>query len=900
MRIVLYISALFLFIHTKGFSQSSLSKADSLFEAGDFNRALDEATKCESKLTDNALLVDCKNLIANTLIRLGRPEEAIEKVNEAQEINSSQLNNSKSEECLNTEGYVYLIQGKNENALEKFQMAEKVGQSSGQPTKSLTYNNLALVYWNTGNRDLAMEYHLKALQLRKSQGDQAKAEVAASLNNIGLLYSESSPETALDYYTQALEIYKEQYGEDHPKIAIAYNNIAIIYRGQGKITEALDMFDKVLAIWQHNFGEDHPNVAFTYSNIGQMYMTAETKEIAFSYFNKALSIYESSYGKKHPEVANTYNFIGNVYRRSRDYQNAITNYQLALIANIPSFNDKDNNTLPPIEGSFNQYTLLTTLLYKAQALEELHLNKTLKFKDLEASLKHLELCDKLIENIRHTTVNESDKIALGNISSEVYEDAVRVSVQLAGTSLKWKYYQKKAFYFSEKNKSAVLLEAISESDAKHFANIPEELLEKESKLSSDIAYYEQKLAQGVSDEKEKTRITEKLFELHQSYKSFTTMLETSYPDYYNLKYNVDVTTVDELQNNLDSATAVISYFQAPNTGRLYVFYITKNKFKIYDIKRLDELDKNLTGMRNALEYNIFKIFSRESYEVYQQIMPFKITSKTKKLIIIPDGRLGTIPFESLTTEKAGSDIIDFGQLEYLIKKVSVSYDYSATLYLQAKKKSDERTDDPSIFLCAPVEFNSTLGPLSSLPGTQKEVEEIMRIFDAKGLVSSSYLHNAAQETLIKSNNLKKYKFLHFATHGIVNEKKPELSEIFLNPDVNTNEDGNLFCAEIYNLDLDADLVCVSACETGLGKYSKGEGIIGLTRALIYAGSNNLVVSLWKVADESTSQLMVKFYYNLLQEKHPYSESLRHAKLDLINSVKFSSPFYWAPFILIGK
>lgn len=878
------------------------TKADSLFNAGDYTKSLELSRSCAKMHENNkewSNLVDCKNLTASNLVRLGNLQEALIEAESSAKINQEKINNSKSAECLNTLGYINLVQGRNDKALENFENALKLLNKEDGKLTAQTYNNLALVYWNTGNTDHALNYHEKAYELRKKMFGANNSLVGASLNNIGLIYSSNSPEKALEYYNQALEIYKNVYGENHPKIAIACNNIAIIYRQQGKIKEALEMFDKVLAIWQENFGENHPNVAFTYSNIGQMYVANGGKEIALNYMQKALKIYIEKYGNKHPEIANTYNFIGNIYKNNGEFEDALKNYQMALIANLPQFEIKDFNSNPPLDGSYNTYTLLTSLLYKAQTFERIHLEKSLKFKDLKSALDNLELCDQLIENIRHTTINESDKIALGQISSEVYEDALRVSSMLAQTSLKWKEYNKKAFYFSEKNKSAVLLEAISESNAKQFANIPDELIQQETDLNTKIAYYDQKLAQGVENKKEEEEVKNILFQLKEEYQVFTKKLETEFPEYYNLKYNVSVASVEDVQKAIDDKTVVMSYFQAPRSGRLYIFRITKTKFDLFDMKRVDELDKNLTGLRNALEYNIFEIFARESNEVYRQLMPIKSSKKFTKMIIIPDGRLGAIPFESLTTQKRKKDIKSYSQLSYLINDVSISYDYSTTLFLQTKKKSDARTDNNSILLCAPVEFEKQV----NLPGTESEVDQINTLFSSKGLTSSSFLHDKAQESLIKSNELKKYKFLHFATHGVVNESQPELSEIFLSPDKTATEDGNLFSGEIYNLDINADLVCLSACQTGLGKVSKGEGIIGLTRALLYAGSNNIIVSLWKVSDASTSELMVDFYNDLLSREvnqMDYATSLRESKLKLIKSEKFSSPFYWAPFILIGK
>ncbi len=173
------------------------------------------------------------------------------------------------------------------------------------------------------------------------------------------------------------------------------------------------------------------------------------------------------------------------------------------------------------------------------------------------------------------------------------------------------------------------------------------------------------------------------------------------------------------------------------------------------------------------------------------------------------------------------------------------------------------------------------------------------MFASRNFKNTIFIRQQADEKVAKSGALKDYSYLHFATHGIVDETSPELSRIFLQSS-SDSEDGNFFTGEIYNLELNANLVTLSACQTGLGKISKGEGVIGLSRALVYAGAKSIIVSFWSVADESTAQLMTEFYRQMLE--HPesnYSQNLRNAKLALMKTDKYKSPYYWAPFVLIG-
>lgn len=212
--------------------------------------------------------------------------------------------------------------------------------------------------------------------------------------------------------------------------------------------------------------------------------------------------------------------------------------------------------------------------------------------------------------------------------------------------------------------------------------------------------------------------------------------------------------------------------------------------------------------------------------------------------------------------------------------------------------------------------------ITPLPGSKLEVETIFNLFDKNNLKATLKTHQQANEKDVKTIELDNYRIIHFATHGLVNEQLPEFSAILLAQDTtsytdtlsditgnvaNQNE-GFLYQSEIYNLKFNAELVVLSACETGLGKISSGEGVIGLTRALLYAGTKNLIVSLWQVDDKRTQELMQKFYANLLKDKTftkrkgttKYGKHLRKAKLEMINEGQYAHPYFWSPFILIGE
>ena len=495
-----------------------------------------------------------------------------------------------------------------------------------------------------------------------------------------------------------------------------------------------------------------------------------------------------------------------------------------------------------------------------------------------------------------------------------------------------------AFYFSEKNKSSVLLEALAGHEAMKFAGIPDSLLQKEHNLKIDIAFYTKKLAEPEQlDSAHITLYQDRLFRINRSIDSLILAFEKQFPEYHNLKYNNKPATTKDIRKLLDRKTALISYFIADTT--ITIFTLTKNILDVKRVPMITDLSDSIVFFRYGLTLGMPKIFQRLSYKLYQQLFPDIgiIDKKVKNLIIIPDGSLATLPFESLLTENYTGDIDAYKEYPYLIKKYNISYSYSANLfYLTFSKEASSTIEITKLkdwLAFAPVfgnkreqsmvmssqELQRQLSGLKtdfmminrsmfngnyirSLPATETETEAIFKLYDDNNLKAKVLLHDNANEKSIKSGELEQYKVLHFATHGFVNSERPELSGLLMAQDTTGVEDGVLYSGEIYNLKLNADLVVLSACETGLGKIQKGEGIIGLTRALLYAGAKNIIVSLWQVLDESTSDLMVDFYKNSLKSKGQlsYSEALRNAKLKMIIEGKYANPFFWSPFILIGK
>jgi CHAT domain-containing protein len=879
---------LFCFILTfyGSLAQKNLKKIDSLVKVVAYKEAL-QLLRTEKEKTPNDSVSFLENTEAEILITLGN-------LNEAENVLSNIKISTPYVKAVtqSTTGFLNLNKGRYDLANENLQAALAAFQSTGKSnTKEAArcLANIASYYLATGKYNKAEEYETIALQLRQKLFGESSEEVAASYNNLGTIYLSSDPDRSLDYYEKALTTYQQLHRGNHPKLAIANTNIGIAYNQLELYGDAINSFDTAKKIWEQIYPDGHPNLAIVLQNIGSAYSKQKNAKVAEEFYDKAISIYTKSYGTKHPDLASALNSLGSLQLNNNEYDKSIATFQKSIVANAPSFNSLDLESNPIGSDYYNPMVLVYSINFKAKALESKYLGRSLKLNDLKIALQCIYKCDSLIDDIRHQSTDEQDKLALGNIATEVYEVGVRVAHTIGENSINPRAYFEKAFYFAEKSKSSVLLESIAETQAKSFAGIPQELLDQELKIKSSIAVLVQKLTQKPAEQEEK-EIREKLFVLNNEYTSFVKKLEKDFPKYFNLKFSQRINTVSDIQNQLDATTGLISYFLAEKTNRLYQFSVTKQRFKIKDSSIPPDLNRLLKGFMNSILFSNFETYKKTSLPIAALLKP-NVDRQIKELVVIPTGRLGTIPFDALPSGRIKGT--NFNQVSYWLKEYAISYEFASNLFTQ-KGREKLATENPTIFLCAPVTFPEK-DNLSQLPGTEKEVNNISQLFAN----SKSVKFEDATETVIKSKQISNFNYLHFATHGIVDEENPESSKIFLQ--TTDADDGNLYAGEIYNLELNANLAVLSACQTGLGKISKGEGVIGLSRALTYAGAKNIVVSFWSVADESTSKLMTDFYTNLLGTKSiHFNRSLQQAKLKMSKTIEYSNPFFWAPFVLLGK
>ena len=463
--------------------------------------------------------------------------------------------------------------------------------------------------------------------------------------------------------------------------------------------------------------------------------------------------------------------------------------------------------------------------------------------------------------------------------------------------------------------------------------------------------------------KKPSELDAELEKLQTEYEEIENQIRTASPRYATLTANKPLTLAEVQQNVLDDQTVLVEY--ALQTEDSYLFVASKSAVNLFKLPARANVDKLAMDLRaqlipSKLQRRIVGIDVAEANRglgiasaAPEDVAPFVAASNAlykvvlepaagmigdKRLMVVADGALNYIPFEVLLkTPDSG----DFSSLAYLVKSNEVVYAPSASVVGTIKQQRTKATGRSMLIIADPV-FNSNdaraqkraatpatdaevrgLGiqsavadvsgttpapnpqmeglPLARLNGTRAEADQISKLAKTSGSQADVWLDLDANEDNLTARDVSKYRIIHVATHGLLNAERPQFTGVVLSLVGNKTHDGFVRTDEVFNLRLGSPLVMLSACETGLGKEKRGEGVMGLTRAFMYAGAPTVGVSLWSVADKSTADLMTDFYRRLLStgEGTTSSSALRGAQLAMISGKKYSAPFYWAPFVLVG-
>ena len=896
--------------------------------AGNLEKALEYSnesliTQLHNKNKEEA--ADTYHLLGLIYFKKGEYDISLKNLNLALNNCNTETQKKLISNIYNQFGQVHADKKDYEKAIEYYKICLEINlKEFGElhPETATLYNNIAVTYFYMEDNDAALEYYLKALSIDLQIKEQDEYTIGLKYNNLAMAYRvKGDYEEALKYGERAKNILIAKLGKKHTEVGIVINNTGRTYSDMRNYNKAIELYQEAFTIWKEGVGENHPLVAQAYSNIGESLGNKGDYLHAIEKLNKSLSIRLSVFGEKHPKVSESYERLGKVYLKMQNYDSALYSYQKSIISLTEGFEDSSIYTNPEPDKILWNNDLLNSLMLKGDAFALIYLQSN-ELKDLLSAYSCFQLSSELIDKVRHSFKAEGSKLSFSSRAFSLYEKGINISLRLFDLT-KNDEYKKAAFKFSEESKAGLLFDALSEVKARNFSGIPDTLLESEKNLRVDLAYFDtqilnEKQKKQSSSEKIK-ELEDKYFSIHHQYISLLENLEKNYPSYYQLKYKEKEISVENLQKMLYNKSVIVEYFLSDTT--LYIFTLSQQALEAVTIKLdtpVSEIVKQFRQSLQNLEFESYITSASSLYNILIEPIVEKIPN-AKNLIIIPDGILYYLPFEALIAEKVNINDLSFSELPYLINLFNISY-LSSTAFQQEENKKLETQNSFAGFapvfaddsqmnkkindallvsqLKRAVEINDKI--YSELPESKLEVEGISNLFEMKNLSSSIFISDDAKEEVIKSDDMSSYNFLHIATHGFINEEKPKFSGIiFTNKNNSPEEDGVLYSSEIYNLNLKADLVVLSACETGLGKIVRGEGIIGLTRGFIYSGTRNIVVSLWQVADKSTSELMIEFYKNILDGKN-YSSALREAKLKLIKEGTYSYPLEWSPFVLIGN
>lgn len=845
-------------------------------------------------------------------------------------------------------------------ALEHFNKAEfylveslKLRKLLDDPYRlSEAYNNLGLLYWRMGHYGKALYNYEEALKLtRKNNYEQ---ETGYILGNIGMVYMElGSYEKAKKYFEDSLKI-REKYNNPQD-LAIIYNNLGGLYLNAGIYEKSIYYFSKSYELSKkYGLLED---AALSLYNIAANYHWSGKYKEALKFYLESLKIFESI--NNHPYVAMTFENIAHLYLDLKDYGNAklyfdktekvrekiSERFNLGIVELYLSTKDyqKASEIFQKAPDGPEQSPFYRLQLYTQLGILQLNTNNYIN--SAKNFLKAIDLSEQIREKLTDRInifragiygglIRPYRGIISALMEAEQKNLALPVEFKKFGNTL-----SSSAFYFSELTKARTLLEAMAGAKRKtEYAEIPRDLKEKENALLQELSYLDSRWEEALKKSEQAVKELEARRQgVKKQLDALIDILRKNYPRYAALHYPLPVKAEDlPLKND----EVLLEY--AVTDEATYLFIVRKGGVKRLikiPVKKeaLEETAKAFIEPMNLKKPDKFSI--KDAKKLYDILLSeaLKEIKDNEKIIIVPDGILGLLPFEALII-KEGTGIKDS---IYVADRYTVSYYQSATILALNRMLKTPEPEKPLFAVGNPVyspedprylawkqgkrdtylassnqyafrglAIKAKWGAVTEddranriefppLPETEEEVRGIAKIIGVKPEPPEILLSVMANEANVKKAGLEKYRYLHFATHASLPGMIQGVNEpfILLGQVENHGEDGFLTLSEVAGMRLNADMVVLSACVTGLGKEVEGEGVVNFARAFQQAGAKTVVVSLWEVASEPAVDYMKTFYSHLKSGKSK-AEALKLTRTQI--KAKYPSPFYWAVFILHGE
>jgi len=890
-----------------------------------------------------AIKVENKNLEGETIREMGvvlhiigKPKEALQNWLQALEI--FQLTNNKDSEAITTThiGVYYKAGGKPFKALEYYSKAVALAEEThNKSEKANSLNNMGNVYMDyLADYEEAINYFEQALRIKKELDELLLQGTIQE--NIGICYKNmGSYAEAFKHFSEAEKIYTKL--DNQAERQKNLSEIGALYSDAGEYVKAIQYFQQSLdiakkspyALWEI---QTLNNMATTFAKSGD---PAQAEELYTLALQKAKSASAKGW------QCDIENNLGSLATKQKHYARAKKWFDksLSICRDINNIRQESSlyinygelylktNSLAIAEEYFRKSLNIAEKIQSPENLWQSYfgiakVNK--KSGDLQRAVAYCDSAISHIESIRASIKSASLQESFTNEKFDVYETIIFLLFELG--------QEDKAFEYMEKSKARNLLEILSRNKAVIKKGISPEYLQRKQELEYVLSTLENKLADAYISNSNAGQnieiIQDSLKNIRQRYNRLLEEIEMNHPKYSQLFRNKKEISLRDIQDKLPDETTLIEYLAGRDATLVWIIDVDNAFCKKIDIgrKAVDDMVTKLLKPFREVREGVIKNLSDVDYDITLShklystfIKPFEGNFENKNhLIIVPDAALYYLPFESLVTgmndTPADNSILfdTFRHATYLVQKYSISYSPSALMLCNEPNKTTRKhgkllafgapdfsqkerrsADDVDLFATRSAR-GFIFYPLRE---SEREVKQICKIMKP----SDFYLHQNATEALFKKL-ASTSSFIHLSTHCVVDENQPLFSKIIFTQTADDAEDGFLHTYEIFNMQLDADLVTLSACETGLGKYNRGEGIDGLSRAFMYAGARSLLVSLWSI-DEYSAELMTPFY-KYLKQGMDKPHALRKAKIDLINmqkeGISFSHPFLWSPFILIGQ
>ncbi|HWP42522.1 MAG TPA: CHAT domain-containing protein [Blastocatellia bacterium] len=822
-------------------------------------------------------------------------------------------------------GIGYDYGGELQAAMDYYQRAIQLAQSSGNRLGEANLHlSIGRIHFFFGDDQSALDSFNRSAQLyRESSAPYGEALALASIGSAHLTMGEL--QRALEYHERALPaiISLGDWGNE----SISRSHIGTILLGMGETEKALEQYNRSLEL-ARKLGNAQLE-SNTLTKLGNIHMLMGESQKALDAYRKALRLAEA--GNYQISEAVLHKSIGNVAFKMGDTEKALQSLtrSLELFRSI-RYRAEEANTL---------YSL-ARVNYSAGNLAEAR----------EQIEKAIEIKEFLRARVLDQDLRVSSVASLHNSYSLYINLLMRLHQKHPAEG-----YDARALEASERARARGLLEMLAESGADIREGVSPELLALERSLKRQLnakaaaRMRSRNSALAASFDKEISQLTSR-------YREVEAQIRATSPRYAALTQPQPLSAA-EIQKLLDEDSALLEFSLGEEGSWLWVVTpkaiasyqlppraeIEAAGRKVYDLLTARQPKAGLTESQQLARIREadakFQDVSRElSRTLLGQIAdPIRRELKGKRLLIVAPGALEYLPFQALPVPSndktyrpliADHEIVNLPSASVLSvirretagraaasKSVAVFadpvFDTSDPRLIAAKRKARNQEMAISVRSAgdAPASDESALSravrsmsraSLSRLPFSREEAEAIASFVPARALLKAIDF-KASRENVL-SGQLSNYNILHFATHGLLNSEHPELSGLVLSlvDETGRAQDGFLRMHEIYNLRLPAEVVVLSACQTGLGKQIKGEGLLGLTRGFMYAGARRVVASLWQVDDLATAELMKRFYRGMLKEGLRPAAALRGAQLELMREKRWASPFFWAAFVMQGE